>query len=69
MGQCTFFSNNRDEILTQVLQALDHIGEIYFRIQIRRPTNILDMMGSMFGGGGSSERQAQQIAGGGYDLD
>jgi len=49
--------------------ALDHIGEIYFRIQIRRPTNILDMMGSMFGGGGSSERQAQQIAGGGYDLD
>ncbi|KAF8539764.1 hypothetical protein BDD12DRAFT_836346 [Trichophaea hybrida] len=47
--------------------ALDQIGELYFGIQVRRPTNILDMMGSMFGGG-SVERPAQQITGG-YDLD
>ena len=52
------------------LQALEHIGEMYFGIQIRRPTNILEMMGSMFGGGGAPDprSQAPQITGS-FDLD
>ncbi|KAH0559884.1 hypothetical protein GP486_003595 [Trichoglossum hirsutum] len=34
-------------------KALEQIGEMYFGIQIRRPTNpLLDMMGSLFGGPG-----------------
>ncbi|KAI5806629.1 hypothetical protein DFH27DRAFT_548941 [Peziza echinospora] len=33
-------------------EPLEQIGEIYFGIRIQRPTNLLDMMGSMFGGGG-----------------
>ncbi|KAI5803261.1 hypothetical protein EDC01DRAFT_611970 [Geopyxis carbonaria] len=30
--------------------ALEQIGEIYFGVQVRRPHNILDMMGNLFGG-------------------
>ncbi|KAI5854813.1 hypothetical protein BZA05DRAFT_392648 [Tricharina praecox] len=50
--------------------AIEHIGEMYFGIQIRRPTNILDMMGSMFGAGGAPDArsQAPQITGS-FDLD
>jgi hypothetical protein len=50
-------------------QAIDQIGEIYFGIQIRRQTNILDMMGSMFGGGGEPPRQRAPQLTGTMDLD
>jgi hypothetical protein len=44
-------------------QALEQIGEIYFGIQIQRPTSILDMMGSLFGGpSGPAGPQHRQIA-------
>ncbi|KAG0638191.1 hypothetical protein HOY80DRAFT_968622 [Tuber brumale] len=42
-------------------EPLEQIGEIYFGIQIRRPTSILDMMGSMFGGAPNSVPQSRQI--------
>ena len=44
------------------------MGEIYFDTKIRRQTNLFDMMGSMFGGGGAGNEQ-QQIAPGAVDLD
>ncbi|TGZ84010.1 DUF410-domain-containing protein [Ascodesmis nigricans] len=48
-------------------EALEQIGESYFDVKIRRQTNILDMMGSLFGGPGP---QQQAIGGpGGHDLD
>lgn len=45
-------------------QPLEQIGEMYFGIQIRRPTNLFDMMGSLFGGGGapSGTSNTRQIA-------
>lgn len=46
------------------IQPLDQIGEAYFDVKIRRQTNILDMMGSLFGG-----PQQQAIGNGGPDLD
>jgi hypothetical protein len=44
---------------------------MYFGIQIRRPTNILDMMGSMltFGGGAPEPRQQTPQITGSFDLD
>ncbi|KAF8472445.1 hypothetical protein BDZ91DRAFT_715089 [Kalaharituber pfeilii] len=45
---------------------LEQIGEMYFGIRIQRPTNLFDMMGSLFGGApigsGSSSSAAGQVA-------
>ncbi|KAI9832081.1 MAG: hypothetical protein M1826_002409 [Phylliscum demangeonii] len=43
-------------------EALDHIGEMYFGIPIRRHTNpLFDMMGGLFGGGGGQSSQKPAI--------
>jgi len=60
-GQADTFRNLRSHYASHLNdvpdwnEALDQIGEIYFDIQIRRQQNLLDMMGSMFGGGGPAQ--------------
>ncbi|KAA8911097.1 hypothetical protein FN846DRAFT_792471 [Sphaerosporella brunnea] len=73
-GGADVFRNLKSHYASQLREvpawddALEQIGEMYFGIQIRRPTNILDMMGSMFGGGPPEPRQTPQITGS-FDLD
>lgn len=43
-------------------EPLEQVGEIYFGIRIHRPTNLFDMMGSMFGGGGAPSGGLPQLS-------
>ncbi|KAH0614712.1 uncharacterized protein H6S33_000348 [Morchella sextelata] len=44
-------------------EILEQIGEIYFGIQIRRSSNLFDMMGNLFGGNPAAAAPARQIGG------
>ncbi|KAL7274628.1 hypothetical protein RUND412_002460 [Rhizina undulata] len=57
------YANNLKEVQSWD-EALDQVGEAYFGIQVRRPQNLFDMMGSIFGGPPSAQQpsRAAQIA-------